>query len=89
MPSLWPEPFGRVPVEALAHGIAPLVSSIGGLPEAVNHDERLLIRHPLSVEEWVQRITAFMENPESMHEIIEKHRQDMKKFSPEVQGGID
>ena len=33
-PALWAEPFGRVVVEAAAHGRAVIASRIGGLPEA-------------------------------------------------------
>lgn len=35
MPSRWPEPFGRIPVEAGISGIPTLVADRGGLPEAV------------------------------------------------------
>lgn len=35
MPSLWEEPFGRLPVEAGARGIPTLASARGGLPESV------------------------------------------------------
>ncbi len=33
--SLWPEPFGRTPVEAFASGVAAIVSDAGGLAESV------------------------------------------------------
>jgi len=35
MPSIWPEPFGRIPVEANRLGIPAVVSSAGGLPETI------------------------------------------------------
>lgn len=35
VPSLWREPFGRVVVEANAHGVPVLASRMGGLPEIV------------------------------------------------------
>jgi glycosyltransferase involved in cell wall biosynthesis len=35
MPSVWPEPFGRVPVEANRLGVPAVVSSAGGLPEII------------------------------------------------------
>jgi glycosyltransferase involved in cell wall biosynthesis len=34
VPSLWEEPQGRVPCEAILNGIPPVVSDRGGLPEA-------------------------------------------------------
>jgi len=36
VPSVWPEPFGRVAAEALVNGVPPIVSDRGGLPEAAN-----------------------------------------------------
>lgn len=35
VPSAWPEPFGRIVVEAYLHGIPVLAASSGGLPELV------------------------------------------------------
>jgi glycosyltransferase involved in cell wall biosynthesis len=35
MPSIWPEPFGRIPVEANRLGVPAIVSSTGGLPETI------------------------------------------------------
>jgi len=35
MPSIWPEPFGRIPVEANRLGVPAVVSSAGGLPETI------------------------------------------------------
>lgn len=35
VPSLWPEPFGRVVIEAAARGTPAIVSASGGLPELV------------------------------------------------------
>ncbi len=35
MPSLWREPLGRVPIEAMANGIPVLASDRGALPETL------------------------------------------------------
>lgn len=63
VPSLWEEPFGRVAIEALASGKPPLVSDIGGLPEAVSH-ERMLCLPPGNQAAWVQAIGQLIEDPE-------------------------
>lgn len=39
VPSLWPEPFGRVVIEAAARGTPAIVSATGGLPELVSDHE--------------------------------------------------
>lgn len=38
VPSIWPEPFGRVAAEALINGIVPLVSERGALPWVIGGD---------------------------------------------------
>jgi len=38
VPSVWPEPFGRVAAEAMINGIPPLVSNRGSLPRVVGGD---------------------------------------------------
>jgi glycosyltransferase involved in cell wall biosynthesis len=38
VPSVWPEPFGRVAAEAMINGIPPLVSDRGALPDVVGGD---------------------------------------------------
>ena len=38
VPSVWPEPFGRVAVEAMINGIPPLVSDRGSLPQVIGGD---------------------------------------------------
>jgi glycosyltransferase involved in cell wall biosynthesis len=38
VPSVWPEPFGRVAAEAMINGIPPLVSNRGALPDVVAGD---------------------------------------------------
>jgi glycosyltransferase involved in cell wall biosynthesis len=35
MPSIWPEPFGRIPVEANRLGVPAVVTNRGALPEIV------------------------------------------------------
>jgi glycosyltransferase involved in cell wall biosynthesis len=42
VPSIWQEPLGRVPMEALSHGLPCFVSRIGGLSES-----KLFLRGPI------------------------------------------
>lgn len=42
LPSVWPEAFGRVLVEAVMCGTLVVGSNAGGIPEVLDHDERYL-----------------------------------------------
>lgn len=52
VPSLWPEPFGRVALEAIASGTPVVTSNRGGLPEIVQN------RYGLSVAPTVNQLAA-------------------------------
>jgi glycosyltransferase involved in cell wall biosynthesis len=51
VPSVWPEPFGRVAVEAMANGIPVLASAAGGLAEIVG-DSALAVRTFRDPDAW-------------------------------------
>lgn len=43
-PSLWPEPFGRISVEAMASGKPVIGSDIGGISETISNEAGILVR---------------------------------------------
>jgi len=46
VPSLWPEPFGRVALEAISQGTPVVASNKGGLPEIIKDGRYGLIINP-------------------------------------------
>ena len=60
VPSIWPEAFGRVAVEAGINGIPTIASDGGGLREAVG-EGGMLIETYRSTSEWVKAITKMLE----------------------------
>lgn len=63
MPSLWPEPFGMVAVEAGINGIPVVASNTGALPEACGHGG-ILINEPLDIDSWIITIKHVLEKKE-------------------------
>lgn len=46
MPSVWPEPFGRVSLESISQGTPAVVTNVGGLPEIVENGKTGYICEP-------------------------------------------
>lgn len=62
VPSLWPEPFGRVAVEAMANGIPVLASATGGLREVVGQSG-LAVREFRQPDAWESRLAELLGSP--------------------------
>ena len=60
VPSIWPEPYGRVASEAIISGVPCLVHNIGGLAEAVNSD--IFKLDNLDPYLWVEKINWINKN---------------------------
>lgn len=54
MPSVWQEAFGRLPLEAMAHGVPVISSDRGALPETVGSGGIIL---PLEVSLWREALS--------------------------------
>jgi len=50
VPSIWPDPFPYVPLEALAMKTPVIASNVGGLPEVVRNKKNGLLVKPYNVE---------------------------------------
>ena len=56
-PSIWPEPFGRIAIEAIAAGKPVIGSAIGGIKETIAASSGILVA-PGNVEELRKAIIA-------------------------------
>jgi glycosyltransferase involved in cell wall biosynthesis len=50
VPSLWPEPFGRMGPEAFMHGRPVVAFSVGGIPDWLEHERSGLLVEPGNVD---------------------------------------
>jgi len=60
-PSIWPEPLGRLSLEAISSGKPIIASNIGGIPEIVNDKTGILVK-PNDKEELTEAILKLIKN---------------------------
>jgi glycosyltransferase involved in cell wall biosynthesis len=63
VPSTEPEPFGRVAIEAMSHGLPVLASNGGGLAEIVDHEKSGLLVTPGSAGQLASAIARLVDAP--------------------------
>ena len=79
MPSVWPEPFGLVALEALAAGKPVIASHVGGLPELVGpHNGRLV---PPEDERALETCLEAFTDPELRAQTGRNARESATRFS--------
>lgn len=78
MPSVWDEPFGRLPIEAGINGIPVIASSRGGLPESVG-DGGILIKNLFDIDEWLKAIKK-LDNKDEYKNLSLRAINNAKKF---------
>lgn len=81
VPSLWPEPFGRVAVEGMAAGLPVIVTPMGGLPEVV--DDAGIIMDRISVDELRLTIKKLHEDEELRKRTGKNAKEHSKMFHPD------
>lgn len=67
MPSQRPESLGRVAIEAMAYGVPPLVTAIGGLPEVVADGRTGWVVPPGGPEPITRALTGIIADPAAWH----------------------
>jgi len=83
-PAIWPEPFGRNPLEAMANGIPVIASRIGGLPEAVG-SAGVLVGDFRNYKVWVKHLRNLLENKKLCQYLAQKGYMHCRRFDCEEQ----
>lgn len=78
IPSLWEEPYGRIAVEAIAHGCAVITSGSGGLKEIIG-DAGIILQHT-TAQEIAQHLQHLMMQPDVLRELQHKARARAELF---------
>lgn len=71
LPSIWPEPFGRVVIETMASGLPIVSSSIGGITELIADKKTGLLVPPNDAAALAKALQMLMNNPQQRRRIGE------------------
>lgn len=82
VPSVWPETFGRVVIEAQRLGTPVVGSDVGGLADVIG-DGGVLIDSSAPVFTWVEAITSICGSPTERKRLSKLARENAKKFQLE------
>jgi glycosyltransferase involved in cell wall biosynthesis len=63
VPSVWPEPFGLVGPEAMAHGVPVVACRVGGIPEWLSQGNGGFLVEAKDVAQMAERIQALLDDP--------------------------
>jgi len=81
-PSTWPEPFGRVAVEAMAAGKIIIASDIGGISEIITDNMTGFLVKPNNPSDLGTRIRYVLTRLDSLKGIRENAIAESDKYSP-------
>ncbi len=85
VPSLAPESFGRVVIEAFARGTPAIVTRVGALPELVHHGRTGLVLEAGDVEGLAGALASALDEPERWETYGQEARTEfLKRFGPEA-----
>lgn len=85
IPTVWPEPFGRVPLEAGLVSKACVSFSIGGLSESILHEETGVLVKPGDYNNFIENIIRLLRNSELLKKMGDAANNHIRrKYSLEV-----
>jgi glycosyltransferase involved in cell wall biosynthesis len=84
VPSVWPEPFGIVGIEAMSYGKPVVAFRVGGIPEWLEDGVTGFTVTPYDVNEMATRLTYLLDHPQVAREMgLCGRRLAEDKFNPE------
>jgi glycosyltransferase involved in cell wall biosynthesis len=93
--SIWPEPFGRVIVEAMASGVVVVGTAVGGAAEILVENETALIYPPDDAVGLAQQLRKLIESPDLRARFSKAGREiaiqkfDMQRMTAEIEACLE
>ena len=86
-PSIWHEPFGRITIEAFAHGVPVITTDRGGLPDIVTHGETGWVFNPDHPQELKDILLRLGDTSEAtLAQMVARCIETAKRYEPHVVG---
>ncbi|WP_020180165.1 glycosyltransferase family 4 protein [Methylopila sp. M107] len=90
VPSLFREPFGRVAIEAFAHGVPVIAARSGGLPETIEPGHNGDVFAPGDDAELAAKLAAITAQPEIIERLSAGALASAEKYlTPRIAAGFD
>jgi len=92
--SIWPEPFGRVVVEAMASGVAVVGTAVGGAGEILSGNGNALVFEPGDANGLAARVAQLIEKPDLYSRLVECGRRtaaerfDLHRMTSEIEAAL-
>jgi glycosyltransferase involved in cell wall biosynthesis len=85
VPSVWPEPFGLVGIEAMSYAKPVVAFAIGGIVDWLEHGETGFLVSPGNVDEMAAKIERLLADPALARSLGERGRaRVLQQYSPEA-----
>jgi glycosyltransferase involved in cell wall biosynthesis len=85
LPSVWPEPFGLVGIEAHAAARPVVASATGGIPDWLEDGKSGLLARPGDPEDLAQKLTLLLDDPARQRAMGEAGQTNVAvRFSPQA-----
>lgn len=78
-PSIWPEPFGRSIIEAMACELAVICTPVGGIPEIIEHDQNGLFFEPENPDALAKQIERLINDSQLLLRLQQAGRQTVEE----------
>jgi len=85
VPSVWPEPFGIVGIEAMAHAKPVIAFDVGGISEWLTNGRTGFLVKPKDEEDLLEKIVFLLDHPESALAMgLEGKKEVESRFTPDI-----